>query len=195
MSFYPPKINERFQNPQNAGKVSDANAVGVGATFTCGAVLGFTLRIEAKTKRIQAAKFQTSGCGFLIAAADLLAEKIIGKNLTSLHGLDHSALETEIQVELGEFSEHRRHCLDLCLDSLQNAFADFRAKQVSEFTGEKALICSCFGVSEETIEKVIAEKSLATVEAVSDVCNAGDGCGACRPLIQEIIDNYWQEYF
>ena len=195
MSFYPPKIRARFQKLQNAGKVSEANAVGTSATFTCGAVLRFTLQIETQTKEIQDAKFQTSGCGFLIAAADILAEKIIGKNLTSFHGLDRSALESEIEAELGEFSEHRRHCLDLCLDGLQNAFADFRAKQISEFAGEKALICSCFGVSEETIEQIIAEKSLATVESVSDACNAGDGCGACRPLIQEIIDSYWQEHF
>lgn len=195
MSLYPPKINERFQNPQNAGKLADANTVGMSATFTCGAVLRFTLQIEKETKEIKDAKFQTNGCGYLIAAADILAEKITGKNLTRLHGLEHQILQTEIEAEIGEFPAHRKHCLELNLDALQAAFANFRAAQIEEFVGEKALICSCFGVSEETIESVVEKKSLRMVEEVSNVCNAGDGCGSCRPLIQEIIDIYWLERF
>jgi NifU-like protein len=63
------------------------------------------------------------------------------------------------------------------------------AFQIEEFTGEKALICTCFGVSEETIERVIANNRCETVEEVSQKCNAGSGCGSCQPLIQEIIDS------
>jgi NifU-like protein len=81
----------------------------------------------------------------------------------------------------------------LCLETLQNALANFRAFQVEEWTGEKALICSCFGVSEETIENLIKTNSLETVEEVTDVCNAGGGCGSCQPLIQELIDVYSNE--
>ena len=73
-------------------------------------------------------------------------------------------------------------------ETLQTALADFRALQIEEFIGEKALICTCFGVSEETIENLVFEESLATVEEVTDACNAGGGCGSCQPLIQEIID-------
>lgn len=193
--FYPPKISEKLQNPKNAGKIADANAVGISATFTCGAVLRFTLQIKIEDKKIQDVKFQTDGCGYLIAAANILTEKVIGRNLTDLHGLEHYEFEREIESELGGFPINRAHCLELSLSALQNALADFRAKQVEEFSGEKALICSCFGVSEETIEQAVAEKSLETVEAVSDVCNAGDGCGACRLLIQEIIDTHRQERF
>jgi NifU-like protein len=72
---------------------------------------------------------------------------------------------------------------------LQDAFADFRAFQIEEFAGEKALICTCFGVSEERIEKAITENNLQTVEEVGEFCRAGTGCGSCQPLIQEIIDS------
>lgn len=195
MSFYPPKINGRFQNPQNAGKITQANAEGRSATFVCGTILKIYLQINAETKEIRQAKFQTNGCGYLIAAADFLAEKFTKKSLTDLHGLDYGQLRAEIQAELTNFPAHRQHCLELATDALRKAFADFRASQIEEFTGEKALICSCFGVSEETIEKAVAEKSLETVEQVSDLCNAGDGCGACRPLIQEIIDSNGQAHF
>jgi NifU-like protein len=186
--FYSEKIGERFHAPKNVGSAGGANAFGTNASFVCGAALHLSLRIEKHTKEILEAKFKTNGCGYLIASADVLAEKIAGKKLNELHGLDKSILQNDIESKLGRFENHRTHCLDLCLETLQNAFADFRTRQIEEFTGEKALICTCFGVSEETIEKVIKNNSLETVEEVTDACNAGGGCGSCQPLVQEIID-------
>ena len=190
MSFYPKKISERFHAPKCAGKAENASAVGTSATFVCGAALRFSLQINTETKEIAEAKFQTNGCGYLIAAADVLAEKITGKKLIELYGLDKNLLQTTIETELGEFSAHRKHCLKLCSETLQNAFADFRAFQIEEFSGEKALVCTCFGVSEDTIERLVNENALETVEEVTDICNAGGGCGSCQPLIQEILDIY-----
>ena len=195
MSFYPSKINVRFQNPRNVGKLSDANAVGTSASFVCGSFVRIVLRIELKTKEILEAKFKSNACGFAIAAADVLSEKIVGEKLTELHGLDKEILKARIEEELGKFSAYRAHCLELSLDALQAAFADFRAFQIEEFTGEKALICTCFGVSEETIENVIGKNSLETVEEVTEKCGAGGGCGSCQPLIQEILDVLHEENY
>lgn len=195
MSFYPAKISEKFHAPKNIGRVKSANAVGTNATFVCGAVLRLSLRIDAASKEILAAKFQTNGCGYLIAAADVLTEKIVGRKLTDFHGADKNIFQTEIEAALDKFPNYRTHCLSLILETLQNAFADFRLRQVEEFAGEKALICTCFGVSEDAIETAIEENSLATVAEVTDVCNAGGGCGSCQPLIVEILDVYWREKF
>jgi NifU-like protein len=193
MSFYPPKISENFNVPRNAGEADAANAVGTNATFVCGAVLRFTLRIDRESKEIAEAKFKTNGCGFAIAVAEVLAEKTVGKHLAELHGLNKDFLQREIENDLGAFDEHRKHCLELALDSLQNAFADFRAAQIEEWTGEKALVCTCFGVSEETVEQIIETEAAQSVEEITAVCNAGGGCGSCRFLIQEMIDVYWSE--
>ena len=191
--FYSEKISERFSAPKNIGSATGSNAVGTNATFVCGTVLRLSLRIEKDTKEIVEAKFKTNGCGYLIASADVLTEQIVGKKLNELHGLDKSILQERIENEIGRFSENRRHCLSLCLETLRDAFADFRAFQIEEFTGEKALICTCFGVSEETIESVIEENSLETVEEVTDICNAGGGCGSCQPLIEDILEVFWRE--
>ncbi len=188
MSFYPDKISERFHAPGNCGGLAEANAFGTSATFVCGVFLRFSLRIDRQSKEILAAKFQTNGCGFLIASADVLATRLIGKRLNKIHVLDAESLRAEIENTLGEFPESRRHCLDLTLETLQNALADFRARQIEEFAGEKALICTCFGVSEETIENSIKRNALETVEEVTDACRAGGGCGSCQPLIQEMLD-------
>lgn len=189
VSIYPLKVNHRLKDVKNAGDVPGANTIAKNATFVCGAVLQFSLRINVVNKVINEAKFKTNGCGFLIAAADVLAEKITGKFLTELHSLDAAFIQSEITPELGVFPKNRRHCMELALESLQSAFAEFRALQIAEWSGEKALICSCFSVSEETIEKAIIEQSLDTIEEVAAVCNAGSGCGSCQPLIQEIIDS------
>lgn len=193
--FYPEKISRIFQAPENVGAATNANAVGTDATFICGAALRFSLRIETETKMIVEAKFKTNGCGYLIAAADVLAEQVAGRKLNELHNLDKSILQNAVENKLGKFEKYRTHCLNLCLETLQNAFADYRFRQIEEFTGEKALICTCFGVSEETIENEVMKNSLETVEQVTDACNAGGGCGSCQPLIQEIIDSARIEEF
>lgn len=193
MSFYPTKIAEKFHAPQNSGTAAAANAVGANAAFECGAALRFTLRIDRETGEIREAKYKTSGCGGAIAAAEVLVEKIVGKHLAELHGLDESVLRREIESELGAFENKRKHCLKLAFDALQTAFADFRRRQIEEWTGEKTLVCTCFGVSEETIEKLVENEALETVEQVTARCNAGGGCGACQPLIEDILDVHQRE--
>jgi NifU-like protein len=193
MNFYPREISQRFSAPKNVGKLENTNAVGTGASFVCGAAVRFFLRIEKDTKEILEAKFQTNGCGFTIASADILAEKISGRKLTELHGLEKESLQTEIEAELDKFPGNRKHCLEICIEALQAALADFRAFRIEEFAGEKALICTCFGVSEEAIEKIIAENEIETVEEVTEISSAGGGCGSCQFLIQEMIDVYWRE--
>ncbi|MBA2620898.1 MAG: iron-sulfur cluster assembly scaffold protein [Acidobacteria bacterium] len=193
MSFYPKKIDERFREVRGVGKIADANGAGAGASFACGAFVRFFLRIETDAKQIVEAKYKSSGCGFAIAAAEVLREKIVGKNLVDLHGLDKSVLQREIENELGKFPDARSHCAEICFDALHAALADFRRFQVEEFAGERALICTCFGISEDTIEKLIAQNQLETVEEVTGACNAGGGCGSCQPLIQEFLDVFRRE--
>jgi NifU-like protein len=188
VSFYPPKVNELFSVPRRAGKVAQTNAVGTGVGLVCGSFVRFYLEIDAPSKEIRAAGYQTNGCGFAIAAAESLTEKIVGQKLTELHGLNHAELFGEIEGVLGQFPADRAHCAEMCFDALQAAFADFRAFQIEEFAGEKALICTCFGVSEETIQTLISENQAETVGAVGALCHAGTGCGSCRFLIQELID-------
>ncbi len=186
MDFYPPKIDERFNAPKFSGQTKTANAVGVGASFICGSFVRFYLEIDAETKTIKNANFKSNGCGFTIAAADVLAEKIAGRKLTEIHALEE--MRAEIKNALEKFPADREHCVTICLDAAQQAFADFRSFYIEEFSGEKALICTCFGIAEEAVEKLVREKKIESVEAVGAICSAGTGCGSCRFLIQEIID-------
>lgn len=185
MTFYPAKINKHFTAPKNAGEPENFGAVGTSGSFVCGAVLKIYLRVEED--KIAEAKFKAAGCGYLIAAADVLCEGIINKQVSE--GINVFAL---VEEEVNKFEPERKHCLELVRDCLTAAINNYRAAQTDSWNGDEALICTCFGVSEKTIERAVAENLLTTVEQVTEVCKAGGGCGSCQPLIEEIIADVWR---
>jgi NifU-like protein len=168
--------------------LQDANAAGVGVNLTCGSTVRFLLRIE-EHGRIADAAFRSNGCGYSRAAADVLAGWITGKDLADLHGLDERELRRVIQTELGKIPATNAACVGCAASAVRDAFADLRTRRIDDFRGEKALICTCFGVTDERIESLIAGSSLTSVEQVTAICNAGSGCGSCRMLIQEMLDS------
>jgi NifU-like protein len=190
MSFYPPKINERFLEPTNAGKIESPDAIGTGGSFVCGAAIKLFLQIE--DGKIVVAKFQAASCGFLFAAADLLCEQIKNKEFAEI-GKAVRANENLFAADFErQFPSQRMHCLELSLEALRAAINDYRAAKLESWNGDEALICTCFGVSETRIETAIVKNGLTSVEEVTENCNAGGGCGSCQPLILEILDDIWR---
>lgn len=188
MPFYPSEVQKRFLGSQNAGSVEHANAMGRDASFLCGSFVGFSLEVDDVQRAIVDARYRTNGCGFMTAAADALAGNIKGMRLSDLRGLVSAELTASIEAELGLFPPERRHCADCCVNALRAAFADHRMRQVEEFRGETALICTCFGVTEETLAECIERERLTSIDEVSQMCRAGSGCGSCRMLIEEMLD-------
>lgn len=185
---YTENIASRLAGLRHFQKCVTANAVGAGASFGCGSFIRFSLAIDAASSTITDVGLASNGCGFMAAAADLLAETLIGRNLTRLHGLSDIELLQTVANGLGKSPPERRECIEACFYALHTALADFRASRIREFTGEKAVMCTCFGVTEECIETILRDGSIETVDDVSAVCNAGLGCGSCRMMIEEMID-------
>ena len=191
MSYYPDGINQHFLEPQHVGDVENAEARAESGSFTCGAVLRLSLKIDKETQRILDAKFKAAGCGHLIASASVTAEIIRG--LTTAEAATASTLLQETLMEyFGTPEREKAHCSLLCSEALREAVVNYSQRVRDEWTGEEALICTCFGISEKRIEQVITDKSLRTVREVTRECNAGAGCGSCRPLIEEILEDYWR---
>ena len=187
MAFYPEEIDKRFRAPANNGS-DEQGARGKSASFVCGSFVEILVGIDDDCGSVEAAKFQTNGCGFMIAAADTLCDWLNGKTLSQLHGLSDEELMGNITAELGMFPHDRLHCAGVVFDALHDAMALHRAKRIEEFQGEAALICTCFGISEESMVAAISENGFTSVEEVAEACRAGGGCGSCRFLIQELID-------
>jgi NifU-like protein len=188
MSYYPVRINEHFLNPRNVGEVEGADAVGEAGSLECGALLRLSLKIDVGVQRITDAKFKATGCGFLIANASALTETVKDLAISRAAMLD----ETAVTGWFGELPPERTQCAALCREALLAALANYHNAAREEWTGDEALICTCFGVSEKSIESAIHTRSLRTVEEVTRMCNAGGGCQSCRPLIEDILDDYWR---
>jgi len=67
------------------------------------------------------------------------------------------------------------------------AIRDYSNAARDDWAGDEALICTCFFVSEQTIEREIKQHGLSSVKEVTRATNAGGGCGSCHQLIQEIL--------
>ena len=52
------------------------------------------------------------------------------------------------------------------------------------------IVCVCFDVGMRTILGAIAERALASVEAVGAALNAGTNCGSCRPAIARMLEDH-----
>jgi NifU-like protein len=190
---------DHFFNPRNVGDADEPSFVGRAASVICGAHVRFSVQVDQQ-QRVSQAKFKAAGCSVLVASASMLTERVLNVPTAeaAIIGQDPDALRSKFS-EIGRGKEHselspgfcepaREHCPGLACDALLAAVREFSDAAREEWGGDEALICTCFFVSERTIEREIATRGLSTVAEVTRVCNAGGGCGSCHQLIQEILD-------
>ena len=170
---------DEFLNPRNVGDVTEPKFVGRAASFDCGAALRISIQVD-DSQRITDARFKAAGCSTLIAAASLITERV--KGMTT-----GEAACGELPEAIAHFAQ--RECAVLAFEALVNAVQGYSDLIRDHWEGDEALICTCFGVSESTIEKEIASKRLNTITEVTRACNAGAGCRSCWPLIEELLVN------
>ncbi len=183
MSDLPAAVADHFFNPHNIGDADPPSFVGRAASLICGAHVRFSIQIDEE-QRVSQAKFKAAGCSVLVASASMLTERVLNVSTAeaAIIGQDCDARRSNLP-EPG-----REHCPKLACDALLAAIREFSDAAREEWGGEEALICTCFFVSERTIENEIATRGLNTVAEVTRICNAGGGCGSCHQLIQEILD-------
>ena len=175
-----------FFDSSNIGDAAEPNFVGRAASFECGATIRVSLHID-DSQRITEARFRAAGCTSLVAAAAYLTRQIKGETTGDAASL---AQRPRIVAErIGPTDIERRVCIALACEALLSAIAKYSDSRRDEWSGDEALICTCFGVSEKTIEDAIRSNALSTIEDVTRTCNAGAGCRSCYPLIQEILDS------
>jgi NifU-like protein len=183
---------DHFFNPRNVGDADEPSFVGRAASLICGAHVRISVQIDEE-QRVSQARFKAAGCSVLVASASMLTERVVNVATAeaAIIGQDRDVLRSkfsEIQNGREPSEAGREHCPGLACDALLAAIREFSDAAREEWGGEEALICTCFFVSERTIEREILSRGLQTVSDVTRVCNAGGGCGSCHQLIQEILD-------
>jgi NifU-like protein len=188
VAFYPKAVAERLLEAASCGRLENCDAAGTGVSMVCGAIVRFEIVVEnAKGRQTLSATFTSDGCGFAIAAADVLAAWVAGRELRDLGGSKEGELQSVISASIGAFQPDRAHCGRIAIDAFRSALSRYRETLLAESPGGQALICTCFGVTEDTIEHAIKTADLKSVDEVGAACNAGTGCGSCRMLIEEIL--------
>ncbi|HBG26562.1 MAG: Fe-S cluster assembly protein NifU [Planctomycetes bacterium GWF2_41_51] len=179
---YNPKVMEYFLNPKNAGEIENPDGVGEEGSLACGDALKLTFKLD-KEGRIADAKFKTFGCASAIASASIMTEMIKGLTLDEASKITNK----DIVEKLGGLPEQKMHCSVMGMEALQAAIANYHGEKAKKKV-EGKIVCTCFGVTDIEIEKVVLENNLDSVEQVTNYCKAGGGCGSCRGEIQMIID-------
>ena len=179
---YTEKVKDHFFNPRNVGLIERPDGVGEAGSLACGDALKLMFKVDRRG-RISEVKFQTFGCGSAIAAASALTEMIKGKTLEEAQRITNQ----DIAAYLGGLPEQKMHCSVMGREALEAAIENYRTggKSVRKLQGK--VICTCFGVTDDEIRRVVRENDLKTVEQVTNYSKAGGGCESCHPDIEAII--------
>jgi len=179
---YTDKVREHFFNPRNVGEIENPDGVGEVGSLACGDALKLTFKLDAKGK-IADVKFKTFGCASAIASSSALTEIVKGMTLEEASKVTNK----EIADYLGGLPEQKMHCSVMGREALEAAIENYHSGGKIKHTLEGKVVCTCFGVTEKEIERVIEENNLTEVEQVTNYCKAGGGCGGCKGEIEKII--------
>jgi NifU-like protein len=175
------QLCDHFFNPRNVGEAGEPSFTGRAASLSCGAHVRFSIQVD-EMHSVSQARFRAAGCSVLVASASFLTEQITG--MTTADAAAFAQHPAVLSQQLGTESQT---CVGLACDALLDAIRDYSNAARDDWAGDEALICTCFFVSERTIEREIQNRGLTTVAEVTNACNAGAGCGSCHQLIQEIL--------
>ncbi|MHC4388190.1 MAG: Fe-S cluster assembly protein NifU, partial [Planctomycetota bacterium] len=171
---YTEKLKEHFFNPRNVGEIEDADGIGEVGSLACGDALKLTFKLD-QSGRIKDAKFKTFGCASAIATSSVLTEMIKGMSLDEAANVTNK----DIADYLGGLPEQKMHCSVMGREALEAAIENYKSGGTKKHELEGKVVCTCFGVTEKEIERVIGENDLTMVEQVTNYCKAGGGCGGC----------------
>ncbi|MBN1866754.1 Fe-S cluster assembly protein NifU [Candidatus Sumerlaeota bacterium] len=180
---YTDTVKDHFRNPRNVGEIENPDCVGEVGSLACGDALKLTIRL-GEGERIADAKFLTFGCASAIASSSALTEIVKGMTLAEAEKVTNQ----DIADYLGELPEQKMHCSVMGREALEAAIRNYRTGSTEKVGLEGRVVCTCFGVTETEIERVVRENDLSEIEQVTNYCKAGGGCGACRSEIQKIVD-------
>jgi NifU-like protein len=186
---YTEKVLDHFRNPRNVGRIEKPDGVGTVGSLACGDALTLMFRLDGQG-RIAEVKFQTFGCASAIASSSALTEMVLGRTIEEAERITNR----DIAAYLGGLPEQKMHCSVMGREALEVAIHNYRTGESAvRHLDEEKIVCTCFGVSENEILRVVRENGLTSVDQVTSYCKAGGGCGQCRGDIEALLADVRRE--
>jgi len=180
---YTDKVRDHFKNPRNVGVIDQPDGIGEVGSLACGDALRLMFKLDEEG-RIQDVKFQTFGCASAIASSSALTELIKGKTLEEASRVTNQ----DIAEFLGGLPDQKMHCSVMGRDALLAAIDNHRKGTPANQTKvDSDVVCQCFGVTRQEIERAVRENQLTSVEEVTNYTKAGGGCTSCHEDIEAIV--------
>ncbi|MEO0844390.1 MAG: Fe-S cluster assembly protein NifU [Cyanobacteria bacterium J06643_5] len=170
---------------EDKGEAGVKLAVGEVGSIACGDALRLHIKVDEETNKILDARFQTFGCTSAIASSEALVELVKGKTLDEALNISNK----DIAEYLGGLPQEKMHCSVMGQEALEAAISNYKGIPIvaHDEDDEGAIICTCFGITEPKIQRIVKENKLTTAEEVTNFIKAGGGCGTCLATIDDII--------
>ncbi|MBS3977450.1 MAG: Fe-S cluster assembly scaffold protein NifU [Syntrophomonadaceae bacterium] len=121
--MYSEKVMDHFQNPRNAGDMTDPDGVGQVGNPSCGDIMKIFIKVNDDV--ITDIKFKTFGCGAALATSSMVTEMVKGKTIAEALQVTNKA----VAEALDGLPPKKMHCSNLAADALHAAIEDYRQKQ------------------------------------------------------------------
>jgi nitrogen fixation protein NifU and related proteins len=123
---YSNKVLEHFTKPRNAGKIRDADGVGLVGDPMCGDYLRIYIKVEGEL--LVDIKFEVYGCPAAIATGSVFTELAKGKPLEEAMEIS----DQDIVDALGGLPESKIHCSNIVTSALNEAVLDYITRPARE---------------------------------------------------------------
>lgn len=120
--MYSQKVMEHFQNPINAGEISDPDGIGEVGNPQCGDMMRITIKVE--DGKLADIKWKTLGCGAAIATSSVMTQLAKGKTLDEAMAMTRDTIANA----LDGLPAAKMHCSNLATDGLRAAIEDYMQK-------------------------------------------------------------------
>ena len=122
--MYTERVLDHFQNPRNAGELTNANGVGMVGNAKCGDIMQMFIRVN-DDDIIEDMKFKTFGCGAAIATSSMATELVKGKSVSEALQLTNAAVVEALEG----LPPQKIHCSVLAEEAIKAAIEDYESKK------------------------------------------------------------------
>ncbi|MGH2865192.1 MAG: iron-sulfur cluster assembly scaffold protein, partial [Solirubrobacteraceae bacterium] len=177
MSDSSERLSNHLENPLGRGHTPPRAFTGAAGGAACGDLIRVSLAVDPDSPEglIQAAGFDASGCGAVIAAGSAVVALVRGAPLLRAARVGAK----EIADELGGLSAAKRHAAELAADALHRALGSAARERVQlERNPKRTLVAMSGGVDSAVAALLVSrtggEPVAVTLELWSDAENDGD---------------------